>query len=202
MACQPFCEHDFLLVAATQPPRDSIRIRGLDAQLIDHPLRLSAFPRGIDQSPVRHPAMIRQRDVPLDGQAQHEAMCLAIFRQEPDALAHGCGGRFQTRGLPRIVIRPSSIGSAPMMARASSVRPGADEPGNPQDLTGMQGQMNVVENSTAREPFDAQQFAAAPDLPPRVLVRDVAVCHHLNELAGGHVRQVPASRRSGHRAAP
>ena len=61
----------------------------------------------------------------------------------------------------------------------------------------MQGQPDVVEHAASRQTVDAQQLAAANDLPARVLVGEIAVGHQSDEVRRRHAleharRDVPA----------
>ena len=78
--------------------------------------------------------MIRQGDVVLDGQAQHEPVCFAIFGEESDAVPHGCGGRRYPRDLPPDR-DPAIVNRIRADDRARQLRAsGADEPRNAEDL--------------------------------------------------------------------
>ena len=132
VAGQPLAEHDLLLIAAAQPARDPVRARGLDAQLVDHAPGVSALARGVHEAPPGRARMFAQARccARRTGPARAPVLC------DPRAGTRCRAARLRRASIPRatcprIAIRPSSIGSAPMIARASSVRPAPTSPAMP-----------------------------------------------------------------------
>ena len=103
----------------------------------------------------------RQRRVAGDREVHDEALLAAVLGHEADArrASRRAAGRAAAAGRrPRRGRRRR--GRSPKIARATSLRPGADEPGERDDLARPHLEADVEEHALAGEPVDAQDRLA------------------------------------------
>src|SRR5699024_7905007 len=89
----PLTDNNLLLVAAGKLADDLVDRRGLDAQGRDIPFTGFENLLFIQERAVAAALHVCQNQIGTDGLRQYQALTLAVFRQDRDALADGLTGR-------------------------------------------------------------------------------------------------------------
>ena len=160
---EPLRQHDLLLVAAGQVPTGSLRRWYLSCRRVAHSAASARSARAARCRPSRASApQPRHRRVARD-------------RRGPSRGPAGAGPRARTPMPARIAAsgRPAAAAAArrprrappsglsmPKIARATSQRPGADEPGERDDLARADLERDVGEHALAGEPLDLEHRRA------------------------------------------
>ena len=160
---QPLGEDDLLLVAARQVAHERARARRPDGEPLDVLLDGPSLAPSIDDAAGRHVPDARDRHVRRHRLAEQQAVRLAVLgaaarcpaRWPPAASRCGPGCRPTS-------ISPASMGSAPWIARRTSVRPAPARPAIPTISPGRHGQVDVVEHALAGQAADDEEARRRP----------------------------------------
>ena len=159
--------------------------------------------RGRGRPVARSSSQTRDRDVEGDGLEQQEAVRLAVLGQEPDAEGDGVARRADADGTPSMTSTvPASIGSAPWIARRTSVRPDPARPGDPEDLALAHLEADVARRrrrgaGPGRPGVGSPAGVGSGRLPSAVDRVDLTTDHQSHESLGSQV----GGRSGGHDAA-
>ncbi len=161
---QPFCEHDLLLRSARKVAHELFGAWRFDLQLVDHARRRGPLASEVDeQVAIDEIRQVRKRNVFAHRHPEHQALRLAIFGDERDAGAQSprrCAPA--APALPSTRTSPRSAASAPAIARKISVLPGADQPGQADDLAGAHRKAHAVDDGSRRsDPRTSRRIGAS-----------------------------------------
>ena len=144
LGLQPFGQHDLLLVAARQAEAERVDAGRLDAEA-GHPVAGKVLLlAGVDQAHVFEALEVRQRDVGRDRQEQHEPLGAPLARQVADAAGHRRGGRGEAHRLATDLEGPALVGREAGERAGQLLAARTDDPRDPDDLAGMQGEAHVL----------------------------------------------------------
>ena len=199
---EPLRHHDLLLIAAGQ--RCDRRVH-LGAHLESGELGRdrAPFAASVDPTGAGDRPQHRQGHVGSGGHRQDEAESLPIFRDEADPEAHGVARRPNDASFAANGNRPAG-GAVEAEDRIGDLRPSrADEPGEPEHLSGANGEGDIRELPIRRERVDAQDLRAlGPSGVRGKIIDDRTPDHLLNQRRfverrcrlGGHVPTIAQHR--------
>ena len=157
---QPAREQHLLLVAAGEVADERVGVGRPDVERLDVALRQLVLPRLRDRAgasrgrPAARARCCRARSgrrrCPRRGGSPRRTRC---------GCASACRGRAQRRRLAaRSSARPLSARSTPPSRRASSVRPGAEQAGEADDLARVRSQVDRLDRALAPEARRARRY--------------------------------------------
>ena len=160
---------------------------------------------GGDPAGRRDAGIVAEREIFGDRLRQDQALRLAILGNQHDPVIERVArARRDRRTSPSILTRPAAIGSAPDIARMSSVRPAPTMPATPNTSPGRTEKLTSAKAPSALvRSLDLDQRRRAGR---RRDVREHAVerpaDHLLDQRLDRHLRRSRGSRPAGRRAGP